>query len=252
MGNGTTSLMTLLDSTAVRKFRARIFIVDCRGNEQVIDYPLRHLFIRVPSPICGLSGVCCPICGSVNVQSGCKHKTMPYRCREKECRKKFSVKTGTVMECAKVGYQDWLIGAFLLMTSLKSVSSMKLHRDIGVTQKTAWFLAHRLRAALSQDGMLFAGLVEVDETYVGGKRRNMPKAKRKELDGRNIRFIAIKEGIEFDGQQDLQTKVMIALFGLFAEVERDLISERTKEGLAAAKAVKCGSTTVIQWPHSKR
>ena len=53
---------------------------------------------------------------------------------------------------------------------------------------------------------------------------------------RNIRFIAIKEGIEFDGQQDLQTKVMIALFGLFAEVERDLISERTKEGLAAAKA----------------
>ena len=53
---------------------------------------------------------------------------------------------------------------------------------------------------------------------------------------RNIRFIAIKEGIEFDGKQDLQTKVMIALFGLFAEVERDLISERTKEGLAAAKA----------------
>ena len=130
------------------------------------------------------NGMCCPICGSTNVQSGCKHKTMPYRCREKECQKKFSVKTGTVMECAKVGYQDWLIGAFLLMTSLKSVSSMKLHRDIGVTQKTAWFLAHRLRAALSQDGMLFAGPVEVDETYVGGKRRNMPKAKRKELDGR--------------------------------------------------------------------
>ena len=53
---------------------------------------------------------------------------------------------------------------------------------------------------------------------------------------RQIRFIAIKEGIEFDGKQDLRTKVMIALFGLFAEVERDLISERTKEGLAAAKA----------------
>ena len=127
------------------------------------------------------NGMCCPICGSTNVQSGCKHKTMPYRCREKECQKKFSVKTGTVMECAKVGYQDWLIGAFLLMTSLKSVSSMKLHRDIGVTQKTAWFLAHRLRAALSQDGMLFAGPVEVDETYFGGKRRNMSNTKRKEL-----------------------------------------------------------------------
>ncbi len=126
-------------------------------------------------------GVCCPVCGSVNVQSGCKHKTMPYRCREKECGKKFSVKTGTVMECAKVGYQDWIIAAFLLMTSLKSVSSMKLHRDIGVTQKTAWFLAHRLRAALYHRGTLFAGPVEVDETYVGGRRRNMSNSKRKEL-----------------------------------------------------------------------
>ena len=127
------------------------------------------------------NGVCCPACGSVNVQTGCQHKTMPYRCREKECTKKFSVKTGTVMECAKVSYQDWLIAAFLLMTSLKSVSSMKLHRDLGVTQKTAWFLAQRLRVALSQDGKLFAGPVEVDETYVGGRRRNMSSTKRKEL-----------------------------------------------------------------------
>ena len=127
------------------------------------------------------NGVCCSACGSVNVQTGCQHKTMPYRCREKECKKKFSVKTGTVMECAKVGYQDWLLAAFLLMTSLKSVSSMKLHRDLGISQKTAWFLAQRLRAALSQDGSLFAGPVEVDETYVGGRRRNMSNAKRNEL-----------------------------------------------------------------------
>ena len=106
---------------------------------------------------------------------------MPYRCREKECAKKFSVRTGTVMECAKVGYQDWLIAAFLLMTSLKGVSSMKLHRDLGVTQKTAWFLAQRLRAALAQGGPLFAGPVEVDETYFGGRRRNMSNTKRKAL-----------------------------------------------------------------------
>ena len=129
------------------------------------------------------NGACCPVCGSTNVQSGCKHKTMPFRCREKECGKKFSVKTGTVMECAKVGYQDWIIATFLLMTSLKSVSSMKLHRDIGVTQKTAWFLAHRLRAAMHQDGGMFTGPVEVDETYVGGKRRNMSNAKRQALAG---------------------------------------------------------------------
>ena len=142
------------------------------------DQTAERWFIKQRWP----SGVCCPICGSLNVQSGCKHKTMPYRCREKECARKFSVKTGTVMECAKVGYQDWLLAAFLLMTSLKSVSSMKLHRDLGVTQKSAWFLAQRLRAALSQDGKkLFAGPVEVDETYFGGRRRNMSNTKRKEL-----------------------------------------------------------------------
>ena len=144
------------------------------------DKAAKQWFIKKRWP----SGICCPVCGSVNVQTGCKHKTMPYRCREKECQKKFSVKTGTVMEGAKVGYQDWITAMFLVSTSLKGVASMKLHRDIGVTQKTAWFLSMRIRTALSQGGTLFAGPVEVDETYVGGKRRNMPKSKRKELDGR--------------------------------------------------------------------
>ncbi len=129
-------------------------------------------------------GVCCPYCGSLDVQTGCKHKTMPFRCREKVCgRKRFSVRTGTVMECSKVGYQDWMIAMFLTMTSLKGVSSMKLHRDLEVTQKTAWFLSMRIRFALSQGGTLFAGPVEVDESYFGGKRRNMSNSKRKELEG---------------------------------------------------------------------
>ena len=130
------------------------------------------------------NGVCCPKCGSLNVQTGAKHPTMPFRCREKECAKLFSTKTGTVMEGSKIGYQDWIIASFLMMTSLKSVSSMKLHRDLGITQKSAWFLAQRLRIALSQDGEPFAGPVEVDETYFGGKRRNMSKTRREKLEGR--------------------------------------------------------------------
>ena len=85
------------------------------------------------------------------------------------------------MEGSKIGYQDWIVAAFLVMTSLKSVSSMKLHRDLGITQKSAWFLAQRLRAALSEDSKLFSGPVEVDETYMGGKRKNMSNAQRKEL-----------------------------------------------------------------------
>lgn len=126
-------------------------------------------------------GVCCPQCGSVNVQLWAKHPTMPFRCREKQCGKLFSAKTGTVMEGSKIGYQDWVIATFQIMTSLKSVSSMKLHRDLGITQKSAWFLAQRLRAALSQESPRFAGPVEVDETHFGGRRRNMSNARRKAL-----------------------------------------------------------------------
>ncbi len=86
------------------------------------------------------------------------------------------------MESSKIGYQDWLIAMFIVTTSLKSVSSMKLHRDLGITQKSAWFLAHRLRDALVQGvTAAFSGPVEVDETYMGGKRKNMSNARRKEL-----------------------------------------------------------------------
>ena len=129
-------------------------------------------------------GVCCPDCGSLNVQTGCKHPTMRFRCREKACKRNlFSTKTDTVMEGSKIGFQDWIVAAYLVMTSLKSVSSMKLHRDLGITRKSAWFLAQRLRAALSGDSELFSGPVEVDETYLGGKRKNMSNARRKELAG---------------------------------------------------------------------
>ena len=129
-------------------------------------------------------GIACPYCGSVNVQSGCKHKSMPYRCREyKVCGKRFSAKTGTVMEGSKLGFQDWMVATFLLSTNLKSVSSMKLHRDLRINQRSAWFLAHRLRVALAAKGDVFAGPVEADETYIGGSRKNMSNAKRKDLEG---------------------------------------------------------------------
>ena len=129
-------------------------------------------------------GAACPHCGSVNVQSGASHPTMPYRCRERQCRKRFSVKTGTVMQASNLGYQIWAIAIYLCMTNLKSISSMKLHRDLNITQKSAWHLAHRLRKAFEANAGPFSGPVEVDETYFGGKRKNMSNAKRKTLEGR--------------------------------------------------------------------
>ena len=129
-------------------------------------------------------GIACPHCGSMNVQTGTKHKTMPFRCREKECAKRFSAKTGTVMEGSKIGMQKWMIATYLLSTNLKSVSSMKLSRDLGINQRSAWFMAHRLRAAISVKDLPYSGPVEVDESYFGGKFRNATKAKKKTLKGR--------------------------------------------------------------------
>ena len=141
-------------------------------------------------------GPYCPHCGSFNVQCGIKHKTMTHRCRDCEKRPMFSLKTGTIMEGTKLGYRVWAVAFYLVATNLKGVSSMKLHRDLGVTQKTAWHLAHRIREAYAAKHERFAGPAEVDETAMGGKRKNMPKAKRKELTGRGSVGKSIVAGVK--------------------------------------------------------
>ena len=123
----------------------------------------------------------CGHCGSTRTRNA-SHKKMPYWCSD--CRSYFSVRTGTPMARSKVPLQKWVIALYLCLTSLKSISSMKLHRDIGVSQPTAWFMLHRIREAWAgRRGGPFDGPVEVDETYVGGVRKNMSNKKRKELKG---------------------------------------------------------------------
>lgn len=122
----------------------------------------------------------CPVCGSLNTKAVPNEKPMPYHCGG--CRKYFSVKTGTVMQSSKIGLQKWVIAMYLMSTNLKGVSSMKLHRDLGVTQKTAWFMAQKIRQGWlgGKDEDKLDGIVEVDETYIGGKARNMHRRYRKE------------------------------------------------------------------------
>lgn len=114
----------------------------------------------------------CPLCGDDAKLNATKTgKPLPYWCGS--CRRHFSVRSGSVMHRSKIPLRKWAIAIYLWATSLKGVSSMKLHRDLNITQKSAYFLAQRLREAWSDMGGDMAGPVEVDETYVGGKAKNM-------------------------------------------------------------------------------
>lgn len=123
-----------------------------------------------------VNGRYCPHCGSVRTVEVKNHKPMPYRCQD--CRSHFSVRTGTVLAEGKIGLHKWLVAIYLLHTARKGVSSVQMAKHLGVTQKTAWFLDHRIREAMQVRGGLFTGPVEVDETFVGGKERNKHAARK--------------------------------------------------------------------------
>ena len=118
----------------------------------------------------------CGKCGGTRTVES-SHAKMPYWCSD--CRSYFSVRTETVMERSKVPVRKWVYAIYLDVTSLKGVAAMKLHRDIGVSYKTAWFMQQRIREAFAAEGpVAMSGPVEVDETYMGGKSRNRHASER--------------------------------------------------------------------------
>lgn len=140
-------------------------------------FPTEESAVKWFEEILWPNGRRCGHCGSDKTCMA-SHQKMPYWC--KSCRSYFSVKTGTVFANSKLPMRKWLFGLYIFTTSLKGVSSMKLHRELKITQKSAWFMLHRLREAWKIAGLeKFTGPVEVDETYMGGKEAN--KHDRKKL-----------------------------------------------------------------------
>src|SRR5262249_52594655 len=125
--------------------------------------------------------ITCPRCGSEDVKWLPNAKV--FKCFQKHEKQKFSLKVGTIFEDSPIPLEKWLVAVWLVVNCKNGISSYELHRDLGVTQKSAWFMSHRIRLVLQGKGILKLGGpnsdVEVDETWIGGKARNMHASVRR-------------------------------------------------------------------------
>ena len=123
------------------------------------------------------NGIVCPTCGSAKVKFQEKHDR--WQCGSHHRKRQFTIKTGTIFEDSALGMDKWLAAMWLVVNCKNGISSYEISRAIGVTQKTAWFMDHRIRLALHVGSFdKLSGEIEVDETFIGGKARNMHISKR--------------------------------------------------------------------------
>ena len=121
------------------------------------------------------NGVICPHCGHDQVYRIRNGKL--FRCKDKECAKQFTVRIATLMEDSALPFRKWLYAMYLFGINPKGIASTRMAELIGITQKTAWHLDHRLREAFVDDGIVLDGIAEIDETYIGGNEKNQHKSR---------------------------------------------------------------------------
>ncbi|HEY6245400.1 MAG TPA: IS1595 family transposase [Pyrinomonadaceae bacterium] len=162
-------------------------------------------------------GIVCPHCDSSEV-TFLKTRRV-WKCRS--CRKQFSIKTGTILEDSPIGLDKWLSAIWIIVNAKNGVSSYELHRSLGITQKSAWFLSHRIRLALQAGSFeLLSGEVEVDETFIGGKARNMHASKRKHLGTGGAGKVAVMGLLERHGEVRTMVVPNVRTKSLHGEVSK--------------------------------
>jgi transposase-like protein len=146
-----------------------------------------------------------PVCAHCNAPAPYLLKNGKYRCKSKTCKKDFSITKGTIFEKSKISLAAWMGAVFVLSGHKKGISSLQLGRDLGVTQKTAWFMLHRIRHIMGDpDPEPLTNIVEVDETYVGGSFANMNRGKRRFMQENNLdNKVAVMGLLERDGKARL-------------------------------------------------
>ena len=167
----------------------------------------------------------CGRCGNSNVYRVKNGRPMSHRCRD--CKKHFSIRTGTVMAETNLPVRTWLLAVHLTLTARKGVSALQMHRHLGVTYPTAWFLDHRIREAMKQNKTpVMSGIIQIDETWIGGKAKNVHKSKKKTegWTGMGNKFAVI--GL----RQDDGTVIIFPVPDTYAETLQNAVLDNVKPG----------------------